>query len=148
MTILEQLTEDMKISMKAGEDVRTGVVRLLRGALKNEEIKSGHALDETEALKVLQREAKQRRDSIEAYKMAGRDDLRAIEEAELAIIATYLPQAMTEAEVAAVVDEVVKELGTPDMSQMGQVIGGVMKRVGARSDGGTVSRLVRARLQA
>jgi hypothetical protein len=148
VTTSEQLTEDMKTSMKAGEDVRTGVLRLLRGALKNEEIKAGHSLDEAEALKVLQREAKQRRDSIEAYMKAGRDDLRQIEERELEIIATYLPTAMTDEEVSAVIDEVVAEMDGADMSKMGQVIGGVMKRVGARADGGTVSRLVRARLAA
>jgi uncharacterized protein YqeY len=145
--ITEQLTEDMKTSMKAGETERTGVIRLLRGAFKNEEIKVGHPLDDAEALKVLQREAKQRRDSIEAYRMAGRDDLRAIEEAELVIIATYLPEAMSDEELAAVVDAVATELGA-DMKQMGQVIGAVMKQVGARADGGAVSRLVRERLSA
>ena len=148
MTITQQLTEDMKTSMKAGEAERTGVLRLLRGAIKNEEIKVGHPLDEAEALKVLQREAKQRRDSIEAYTTAGRDDLRATEEAELSIIAGYLPRAMSDDELSAVIDEVVSELGDPGMAQMGQVIGAVMKKVGARADGGTVSRLVRERLGA
>lgn len=148
MTTLEQLTEDMKSSMKAGDAERTGVLRLLRGALKNDEIKLGHVLDEAEAMKVLQREAKQRRDSIEAYRTAGREDLLAVEETELAIITTYLPEAMTEAELTQLVDEVVKELGVSDSKQMGQVVGAVMARVGARADGGTVSRLVRARLSA
>jgi uncharacterized protein YqeY len=148
MTISEQLTEDMKMSMREGSAERTGVLRLLRGALKNEEIKVGHPLDDAQMLKVLQREAKQRRDSIEAYRTAGRDDLRQVEEAELAIISSYLPMAMDDAELAAVIDEVVAGLGTPDMKQMGQVIGAVMKRVGARADGGAVSRLVRERLGA
>jgi len=141
-----QLMEDMKTSMRAGDAERTGVLRLLRGSMKNEEIKVGHELDEAEAMKVLQREAKQRRDSIEAYQTAGRDDLRAIEEAELAIIATYLPEAMSEAELDGVIDAVVRELGAADPSKMGQVIGAVMKQVGARADGGAVSARVRARL--
>lgn len=148
MTIQEQLLDDMKVSMKAGDSERTGVLRLLRSALKNEEIKVGHELDEAEGLKLLQREAKQRRDSIEAYKAASRDDLREIEEMELAIIGTYLPQPMSEDEVKAVVDEVVTELGASSPAQMGQVIGVVMARVGAKAEGGLVSRLVRARLAA
>ncbi len=143
MTISEQLTEDMKTSMRAGTEVRTGVLRLLRGALKNEEIKAGHGLDEAEMLKVLQREAKQRRDSIDAYRSAGRDDLLAIEERELGIIATYLPEAMSEDELVKVVDGVIAELGK---GNMGQVMGAVMKQVGARADGAAVSRLVKERL--
>lgn len=148
MTIAEQLTDDMKTSMKAGDVLRTGVLRMLRGSLKNDEIKLGHPLDEEEAMKVLTREAKQRRDSIEAYRTAGRDDLREIEESELAIIATYLPAALSQAELAEVVDAVVTELGASGPAQTGQVIGAVMKRVGASADGGAVSAAVRARLSA
>jgi uncharacterized protein YqeY len=148
VTINEQLTEDMKASMREGQADRTGVLRLLRGSLKNEEIKVGHPLDEAEMLKVLQREAKQRRDSIAAYREAGREELAAREEAELAVIGEYLPQAMSEDELAKVVDEVIAETGASSAAQMGAVIGGVMKRVGARAEGGTVSRLARERLGA
>jgi uncharacterized protein YqeY len=148
VTINEQLTEDMKASMKAGQADRTGVLRLIRGALKNEEIKVGHPLDEAEVLKVLQREAKQRRDSIAAYRDANRPELAEHEEAELAVISEYLPEAMSDEELAQVVDEVIAETGATTPAQMGAVIGGVMKRVGARADGGTVSRLVRERLTA
>jgi uncharacterized protein YqeY len=136
----------MKASLKAGDQERTGVIRLLRGAMKNEEIKTGHALSEDEALKVLQREAKQRRDSIEAFQAAGRTDLADKERTELAIVSEYLPQAMSEAELAKVVDEVVAEIGASGMAQMGQVMGAVMKRVGAQADGATVSRLVKEKL--
>lgn len=146
MSTVEQLTEDMKASMKAGDQERTGVLRLLRGALKNEEIKSGHPLSEDEALKVLQREAKQRRDSIVAYQGAGRTDLADKEEAELAVVSEYLPETMSESELANVVDEVVAETGASGMAQMGQVMGAVMKRVGPKADGATVSRLVKEKL--
>jgi uncharacterized protein len=146
VTIAEQLTDDMKASMKAGNSARTGVVRLLRSSMKYEEIKLGHPLDEAEALKVLQREAKQRRDSIDAYKAAGRQDLVSQEEAELALISHYLPEALSESEVSAIVDEVIAETGATDMKQMGAVIGGVMKRVGAKAEGGLVSKLVREKL--
>jgi uncharacterized protein YqeY len=145
VSLAEQLTEDMKTSMRAGDSVRTGTIRLLRGSFKNEEIKLGHGLSEDEAQKVLVREAKQRRDSIEAYRSAGRRSGR-LEENELAVIVGYLPQAMDEVELADVVTEVVAELGAKDMKQMGAVIGAVVKRVGARADGGTISRLVRERL--
>jgi uncharacterized protein YqeY len=149
VTISEQLTEDMKTSMKAGNAERTGVLRLLRGALKDEEIKRGHTeLDEAAALQVLQRQAKQRRDSSEAYKLAGREDLLKQEQFELGIIAEYLPTAMTDEEIGAVVDEVLAAQGEVSMAQMGQVIGAVMAKVGARADGGAVARIVRARLSA
>jgi uncharacterized protein YqeY len=146
VTIVEQLTEDMKTSMKAGDSTRTGVLRLLRGSMKNEEIKQGHSLSDDEALKVLQREAKQRRDSVAAYDQAGRSDLKTVEEQELAVITTYLPQAMSEAELAGIVDAVIGELGATDVKQMGAVIGAVMKRVGAKAEGGEVSRLVKEKL--
>ena len=146
MTISEQLTEDMKTSMKAGEADRTAVLRLLRGAMKNEEIKTQQPLSEPEMLKVLQREAKQRRDSIEAYRVAGRQDLREQEERELAVIATYLPEAMSEAELKQIVDAVMTETGAASPAAMGMVIGKVMAQVGARAEGGVVSRLVRERL--
>lgn len=146
MSTVEQLTEDMKASMKAGDQDRTGVLRLLRGALKNEEIKSGHPLSEDEALKVLQREAKQRRDSISAYRGAGRTDLAQKEQAELEVVSEYLPETMSEAELEQVVDEVLSETGATGMAQMGQVMGAVMKRVGAKADGSVVSRLVKEKL--
>jgi uncharacterized protein YqeY len=138
----------MKTSMKAGDSERTGVLRLLRGALKNDEIKQGHPLSEDEAMKVLQREAKQRRDSIEAFRSAGREDLLAQEQSELDVISTYLPEAMSEADLTKLVDEVVTELGATGMAQMGQVIAAVRERAGGRADGGAVAKAVKARLGA
>lgn len=146
MTISEQLMNDMKSSMMAGDSERTGVLRLLRGSMKNDEIKLGHELSEDEAMKVLTREAKQRRDSIDAFREAGREDLIAQEELELGVISGYLPKPLTDDELTKIVDEVATELGATDMKQMGQVIGAVMAKVGASADGGSVSRLVKARL--
>jgi uncharacterized protein YqeY len=137
----------MEASMKAGDTARTGTLRLLRGAVKNEEIKIGHPLDESEVLKVLGREAKQRRDSVEAYEQGGRDDLVDKEKAELAVIGEYLPAAMSEEELGRLVDEVAGQLGATDMKQMGAVIGAVMAKVGGWADGGAVAQLVRKRLQ-
>lgn len=143
MNIAERLMQDLATSMKAGDADKTGVLRLLRSSLKNEQIKAGHELSDDEAMKVLQREAKQRRDSIEQYRSAGRDDLATKEEAELTIVNEYLPQALSEDELRVIIDEVVSQNAD---AQMGAVIGAVMQRVGARAEGGTVSRLVRERL--
>lgn len=147
MTITEQITEDMKSSMKAGDAHRTGVLRLLRSSFKNEQIKLGHELSDAETLKVLQREAKQRRESAEVYRANERAEQAAAEESELEVIASYLPQPLTEAELAAIVDEVVGSMDNPQPSAMGQVIGAVMAKVGARADGGAVSKVVRERLR-
>ncbi|HUD11553.1 MAG TPA: GatB/YqeY domain-containing protein [Candidatus Saccharimonadia bacterium] len=148
MSIAERLTEDMKTSMKAGDSERTGVLRLLRGSIKNDEIKLGHDLSDDEALKVLAREAKQRRDSIEAYNKADRKDLADHEEAELLVISEYLPVALSEAELSTMVDDVIAEMGASDTKQLGAVIGAVMKKCGSAADGGVVSRLVREKLGA
>jgi hypothetical protein len=146
MTILETLKSDMATSMKAGDAPRTGVIRLLRSAMQNEKIKQGRDLSDEDALKVLQREAKQRRDSITQYGVAGRQDLIYIEAAELEVITAYLPQALSQAELEIVVDGVIARLGATDMKQMGAVIGMSMKEVGARAEGGAVSAIVKAKL--
>jgi uncharacterized protein YqeY len=146
MTIQEQLLEDMKAGMKAGNAELTGVIRLLRSSMKNEQIKLGHELSDEEALKVLQREAKQRRDSVDQYNGANRPELAAVESAELEVIQGYLPAALSEADLAAIVDAVIAEQGATDMKQMGAVIGAVMQKVGAQAEGGAVSKLVREKL--
>ena len=146
MTISETLMADMKSSMIAGNSDLTGTLRLLRSAIKNEEIKTGKLLEDAEVLKVLQREAKQRRDSIDQYNGANRPELAAHEEDELVIIQTYLPKALSADELGQVVDRVIERLGATDAKQVGAVIGAVMQEVGATADGGSVSALVRAKL--
>ena len=148
MNISETLVQDLATSMRAGDSTKTGVVRLLKSSLKNEEIKLGHPLSEAEMLKVVQREAKQRKDSIEQYEAAGRDDLVATERAELEIIQDYLPPVMSSDELDAVIDEVMATTGATTMAQMGQVIGQVMAKVGAQADGGAVAAAVKAKLTA
>jgi len=146
MTIPETLKLDMATSMKAGDAPRTGVIRLLRSSMQNEVIKLGHELSDDEAMKVLQREAKQRRDSISQYEVAGRQDLIDIEAAELELIQAYLPEALSEAELEVIVDGVIARLGATDMKQMGAVIGAAMAEVGARAEGGAVSAIVKSKL--
>lgn len=146
MGLSEQLTEDMKTSMRAQDAKRTGTLRLVRGAIKNEEIKLGHALSDDEVQKVLVREAKQRRDSISAYEAAGRQDLVATEASELEIISAYLPKMLGEAELVALVDEAIAATGAQDAKAMGQVIGAVKAKAGAAADGAMLAAMVRAKL--
>jgi uncharacterized protein YqeY len=146
MTVTQQIDQDLAESMKAGDTTRTGVLRLLRSSFKNEQIKLGRELSEAEVLKVLQRESKQRRDSITAYNEAKRPELAAVEEDELKIISAYLPASLSEAELTRIVDEVITALDKPDASATGQVIGAVMAKVGAQAEGGAVAKVVRERL--
>ena len=146
MTLQETLQQDMTSSMKQGDATRTGTIRLLKSAMQNEAIRIGHVLDDAEAMKVLQREAKQRRDSISQYAAAGRGDLVAVEEGELGLIAGYLPQPLDESKITAIVDSVIADLGATDASKLGAVIGAVMAKVGATADGGSVSKIVKSRL--
>jgi len=146
MTISQQIDTDLAASMKAGNSIRTGVLRLLRSSFKNEQIKLGRELTEAEVLKVLQRESKQRRDSITAYTDAKRADLAEIEAGELAIIAEYLPPSLSEDELGRIVDEVVSGFDNASPAVMGQIIGAVMARVGATAEGGAVAKAVRERL--
>lgn len=146
MTLQEKLVDDMKDSMRAGNAERTGTVRLLISSMKNERIKAGHELSEDEELKVIQREAKQRRDSITLYREGNREDLATVEEKELAIIYEYLPRQLSDDELAALVAESIQALGASSLQQMGAVIADVRKKAGASADGATVSRLVKEKL--
>jgi len=146
VTLAERLMQDMVNSMKSGDADRTGMIRLLRAAVKNEEIKAGHSLNDEEVLKVLQRESKQRKDAAVLYREAGRDDLLAKEEYELGIVAEYLPKLMDEAQTKDLVDRVIDDLGEVGGLQVGIVIGVVLKQAAGQADGALVSKLVRERL--
>lgn len=145
MHLVEQLEADLAAAMRERDHVRLQVVRLLKSALKNQQIELGHELTPQQMLAVLQKEAKKRRDAIDAYKSAGRDDLVREEAAELEQIEQYLPAQMSEEEVRIIVREV---MASNPGAQIGQIIGQVMAKVDGRSDGAVVSRLVRAELQA
>jgi uncharacterized protein YqeY len=145
-TLVETIRSDMTAAMRAGEARRRDTLRLLMAALENARIAAGHDLDDDEAVVALQREARQRRDSIEEYGKGGREDLVAREREELEIIGAYLPEELTEEELRAAVDEVVAEVGASGASEIGKVMGPLMERVRGRADGRRVSELVRERL--
>lgn len=146
MSLILKIDTDLATAMRAAETSKVSVLRMLKSSIKNEQIKLGHELNDDEVMTVLKREAKQRRDSIEQYEKAERDDLASVEKTELEVIKSYLPEQLSEDELKKVVDEVVSETGASSPSEMGVVMGAVLKQVGSRADGGMVARIVRERL--
>ncbi len=142
MSLSERLAEDLKSAMRAKDDVAKGAIRLARAAVQNAEIEKGRALDEAGELDVLARMAKQRRESIEAYREHGREDLAAQEEAELAIVRRYLPAQMDEEEIRGLARRTVSELGASGPGDRGKVMGKLMPQLRGKADGNAVSRIV------
>ena len=145
-TLAETIRADMTAAMRAGEAKRRDTLRLLIAALDNARIAAGTELSDEESVVALQREARQRRDSIEEYGKGGREDLVASEQAELEIIGAYLPEELTEQELRAAVDEVIAEVGASGPGELGKVMGPLMERMRGRADGRRASALVRERL--
>ena len=141
-----QIIDDMKAAMKGGEKTRLGVIRLITAAIKQREVDERIELDDEQVLIVLDKMVKQRRDSIKQYTDAGREDLAAIEEAEVEIIQAYLPAALSEDEVAAIVEAAIAQTGATSMADMGKVMGIVKPQVQGRGDMGAVSGIVKQKL--
>ena len=141
-----QIIDDMKAAMKGGEKARLGVIRLITAAIKQREVDERIELDDEQVLVVLDKMVKQRRDSIKQYTDAGREDLAAIEEAEVEIIQTYLPAALSEDEIAAIVEAAIAQTGASSMADMGKVMGIVKPQVQGRGDMGAVSGIVKHKL--
>ena len=148
--IKDQLQADLKVAMKAKDQVRLRTIRSLRAAIMTKEIelRSGGEgeIPEEDALGVLQKQAKQRRDSIEQFEIAGRDDLKQIEVEELAIIEAYLPKQLEESEVRTEVEAIVQQTGAEGMKDMGKVMGILKPQIQGRADGGVVSGAVKKAL--
>jgi uncharacterized protein YqeY len=144
----DQIAEDMRTAMKAREQVRVETLRMLMSSVKNAEVEKLHALSDDEVLDVVAREAKRRRESIEAFGNAGRAELVAKEQAELAVLETYMPEGLSEAEVRAFVEEAIAETGAQSPKEMGLVMKALMPKVKGRADGAVVSSIVKARLGA
>ena len=141
-----QIIDDMKAAMKGGEKARLGVIRLITAAIKQREVDERIELDDEQVLVVLDKMVKQRRDSIKQYTDAGREDLAAIEEAEVEIIQTYLPAALGEDEIAAIVKAAIAQTGASSMADMGKVMGIVKPQVQGRGDMGAISGIVKQKL--
>jgi uncharacterized protein YqeY len=148
MSLKAQITEDMKATMKSGDKDRLKVIRLIMAAMKQVEVDNRIELDDGGVLGVLDKMVKQRRDSVEQFVKGGREDLAAIERYEIEVLETYLPEQLSDAELAALVDEVIKATGATGMSDMGKVMGQIKARAAGRADMGAVSASVRDRLNA
>jgi uncharacterized protein YqeY len=142
----QRLQQDMKTAMKAGQKDRLGVIRLINAAIKQREVDERIELDDTEVLAVLDKMLKQRRDSITQYEQAGREDLAAIERFEVGVCKEYMPAALTDAEIDAMVSEAIASAGAGDVKEMGKVMGILKPRMQGRADMGAVSKLVKSRL--
>ncbi|MDQ1121211.1 MULTISPECIES: GatB/YqeY domain-containing protein [Pseudoxanthomonas] len=146
MSLKQQLTEDMKTAMKAGEKDRLGVIRLINAAIKQREVDERIELDDAAVLAVLEKMVKQRKDSVSQYEGAGREDLAAIERAELAIIDTYLPAKLDEAAIAAAIDAAIAQTGAAGPADMGKLMGVLKPQLAGQADMGLVSKLVKQKL--
>jgi len=142
MSLSQQLIDDMKQAMKAGDKVKLSVIRFLRSEIKNYEIDHGEQ-DDAGIEKIVAKQVKQVKESITEYKKAGRDDLVSEEEPKLKILEEYLPEQMSDEELQVVIDEV---LSTMDNPEIGPAIGKVMGKVQGKADGSKVSALVRQAL--
>ena len=138
----------MKSSMKSGDKHRLGVVRLILAAIKQIEVDERIELDDTRILAVLDKMAKQRRESIAQYGKAGRDDLVAVEEAEIVIIQEYLPAALSESEINELVEQSIASTGAASIKDMGKLMGVLKPQLQGRADMGKVSQLIKSRLSA
>ena len=148
MSLKAQLTEDMKTAMKSGDKERLGVIRLVNAAIKQREVEERIVLDDTAVLGVLEKMLKQRRDSIQQFEAAGRNDLADTEKFEVGVIQHYLPAQLTAAEVDAAIAAAISESGATSAKDMGKVMGLVKPKVAGRTDMGKLSELVKAKLAA
>lgn len=142
----QRINEDVKNAMRAKEKVRLGTLRLITSSIKQIEVDKRIELDEDAVVAVLEKMLKQRKDSIEAFEGAGRDELAAIEIAEVAIIKEYMPEQMPEAEVDALIDEAIASTGAAGMKDMGKVMGMLKGQLAGKADMGAVSGKIKAKL--
>lgn len=143
MRLKQQLQDDLKKAIRDRDDIRKSTIRLALAAVTNAEVQKRGDLDDTEILAVLNREVKQRRESLEEYRKAGRMDLVAQEEAELEILLGYMPEQMSRDEIALRAREVIAEVGATSPAQMGDVMRRLMPALKGRADGRVVNEVVR-----
>ncbi|MBP7451604.1 MAG: GatB/YqeY domain-containing protein [Ottowia sp.] len=146
MSLKDQITEDMKTAMRAKDTERLGTIRLLQAAIKQREVDERITLDDAAVVAILDKLLKQRKDSIEAFTKANRQDLVDKEAAEVLVLQAYLPARLSTAEVAAEVKSIVAELGASGPGDMGKVMGAVKARLAGKADMGEVSQAVKAAL--
>ncbi len=146
MSMKQQLTEDMKAAMKAGEKHKLGVIRLINAAIKQREVDERIEMDDTAVIAVLDKMVKQRKDSVSQFEAANREDLAEIERAEIVVIEAYLPAKMGEAEIVAAIQAAIAETGASGPADMGKLMGALKPKLAGQADMGLVSKLVKQQL--
>jgi uncharacterized protein len=146
MTLKERITEDMKAAMRAKDAERLGAIRMLTAAIKQKEVDERVDLDDAGVVAIVDKLLKQRKDSIDAFQKAGRQDLADKEQAEVAVLQAYLPARLSAGEVDAEVKAIVAELGAKGPGDMGKVMGAAKQRLAGKADMGQVSAAVKAAL--
>jgi uncharacterized protein len=139
----QRISDDMKSSMKSGDKRKLGVIRLLMAAIKQREVDERIELDDDQVLAVLDKMVKQRRDSIEQYEKAGRDELAAQEKFEIEVLQDYLPEALSEEEITDLIKQAMADSGAESMRDMGKVMGQLKPKLQGRADIGAVSAKVK-----
>lgn len=148
MTIKAQLAEDMKAAMRAKDSARLGAIRLLQAAIKQREVDERIELDDGQVIEAIEKMLKQRRDSITQYEAANRHDLADVEKFEVTVLKTYLPAALSEDEVNAILDSVIAETGATSIKDMSKVMAAIKPKVVGRADMGKISGLIKSKLAA
>ena len=146
MSLKQRLTDDMKAAMKGGDKGSLGVIRLINAAIKQKEVDERVELDDAAVLAVLDKMVKQRKDSVTQYEAAAREDLAAIERAEIVVIERYLPAKLDEAAILAAIDAAIAQTGASGAADMGKLMGVLKPQLAGQADMGQVSALVKARL--
>jgi uncharacterized protein YqeY len=147
VSVRAQIQDDTKAAMKQRDKTRVGALRMLGAALKNAEIEAGRPLTEQEEQTILRRQLKQRDESAEAFRRAGREEQAASESAEAEIVRAYLPEPLSPAELDQIVEKAITDTGATSMKDMGSVMGRAVELAEGRADGRQLSALVRNRLQ-
>ena len=143
MSMKQQLTDDMKAAMKAGDKHSLGVIRLINAAIKQREVDERIELSDADVIAVLDKMVKQRKDSVTQFEAANREDLAAIERDEIVVIERYLPAKMGEAEIQAAVTAAIAETGAASAADMGKLMGVLKPKLAGKADMGLVSKLVK-----
>ena len=146
MSLKERIKNDIKEAMRAKDTAKRDTLRNLQQAIKQIEVDERKELSDAEVEAILMKYLKQREDAKAQFAEAGRDDLVAKEEAEIAVVKAYLPEPLSEEELTAILKEIVAETGAQSMKDMGKVMGAAKAKVGSRADGGTISKIVKGLL--
>lgn len=146
MSLQEQISAALKDAMRARDEVKMATLRLVLTAIKKREKEARSLLEDQEVISVITTQIKQRRESIEQYRQAGREDLAQTEESELQILQGYMPEQASEEEISNTLDEIIAEVGAASMKDMGKVMKAAMAKLAGKAEGGAINAMVKAKL--